>query len=257
MSKLILSGSVGAGGKNDPADVERVNDRLVELGFGWVAGMLKGTEPEFVKTIKLFRSIVNGKGKVEGEGKISRLGNTHKWLAAQNAPQWVKISGDSGIGWTSTNAIKPGDYKESNGGFTTSWLRERLAAAGVAYRAKALVTVDDAPPLWVRECSPEKGGDANGHKSHETGIDVDIRLPLLPPHTNDWIQLKAHNYTKLFHFDAGMEQCKAIRFWMNPKHVFFNDPRFISAGLTSHEANHSEHYHVRIRPPARIDGIFF
>jgi murein endopeptidase len=107
----------------------------------------------------------------------------------------------------------------------------------------------------VRECSPKIGGNAFGHSSHETGIDMDIRLPLLPPETNKWTQLKAHNYTELFHFEAAVKQLESIRSTMDPRYVFFNDQRFIDMKLCSREDNHSEHYHVRIKPPARIDGI--
>ena len=250
MAVLSLSGSVGAGGNNSPDDVKKVVDRFVELGYTWVSGITKGNDKELVRTIKLFQSIFKGKGKADsGDGKISHLANTQRWLAAQNAPAWVKVFGGSGVGWKSTV-----DYRESNGGYATSWLLDRLKLAALAYRAKAALTVSDAPPLWVRECSPAKGGDAIGHKSHETGIDIDLRLPLLPPHTNEWFQLGTHNYSKLFHFEAAWAQCEAFKSWMDPKYVFFNDPRFIKARLSSQEANHSEHYHIRIKPPTRIDG---
>lgn len=251
MAKLILSASVGAGGKNNSDDVNKVVERFVELGYTWVSDTKKGTEKEFVRTIKLFQSMCKGKGQADnGDGKISLHGNTHKWLAAENAPKWVKVYGGTGIGWMSTM-----DYHESNGGYATSWLLDRLKWAAMMYRTTAAFTVSDAPPLWVRECSPRKGGNAAGHKSHETGIDVDIRLPLLPPHTNEWIQLDASNYSKLFHYDAAVAQCKAIKSWMDTKYIFFNDPRFIKMHLTTHEANHSEHFHVRIKPPARIEGV--
>lgn len=254
MGKLILSGSVGANAKNDPSDVARVRDRLVELGYERVAHCSKGSDPDMVLTVKLIQSMVKGSGKIDkGDGKISLHGETHRWLAAQNAPKWVKVWGGGGLGWTSTK-----DYAESNGGWATSWLLDRLHVAGAMYRAAALFSVKDAPPLWVRECSPQKAGkNPTGHKSHETGLDVDIRLPLLPPHTNEWFQLRAHNYTKLFHFEAAKVQCQMLKKHMDTKYIFFNDPRFTKdLRLTTHEANHSEHYHVRIKPPVRVDGVY-
>lgn len=254
MAILKLSGSVGFGGNNSSDDVKKVVDRFVELGYTRVAHCKTGKEPDMVLAIKLIQSMTKGSGKIDkGDGKISLHGDTHRWLAAQNAPAWVKVWSESGIGWQST-----ADYTEDNGGFATSWLRDRLTWTGIAYRAAALISVSDAPPLWVRECSPKKAGkNPTGHKSHETGIDVDIRLPLLPPHTNDWFQLKAHNYTKLFHFEAAKLQCEMIKKHMDSKYIFFNDPRFTDdLRLTTHEDNHSEHYHVRINPPMRIDGTF-
>jgi hypothetical protein len=256
MAVLKLSGSVGEGGNNDPADVEKVVARFVELGYTWVSGITKGNASKLIKTIKLFQSTCKGKGQANnGDGKISLHGNTHKWLAAKNAPAWVKIYGQAGLGWTTTTRLEPSDYKESNGGYGTSWLLERINWAGFTYSSRAVFSVSDAPPLWVRECSPAEGGDAYGHKSHETGIDMDIRLPLLPPQTNKWTQLKAHNYTELFHYEAAIVQLESIRATMDPKNVFFNDKRFIGKGLSTHEANHSEHYHIRIKPPTRIEGV--
>ena len=253
MAALFLSGSVGSGGKNDPLDVIKVCDRFVELGFTRVKDCIKGTEEDLVLTIKLLQSMIKGSGKIDkGDGKISHMGETHKWLAAKNAPVWVKVHGQSGLGWHSTM-----DYSEDNGGYATSWLLDRLKWTGMMYRAAAALSVSNAPPLWVRECSPKKTGkNTNGHRSHMTGLDVDIRLPLLPPHTNDWFQLRKHNYTKLFHYDAAILQCEMIKKHMQSKYIFFNDPRFIKKRLTSHEDNHSEHYHVRINPPVRIDGDY-
>ncbi len=254
MAILILSGSVGKGGKNNPDDVKKVVDRLVELGYTWVRGFTKGNERELVRTIGLFQSICKGKEKESyGDGKISLHGTTHKWLAAHNAPKWVEIFGKSGLGWVSTTDMKHG---KRNGGYCTSWLQDYISVVGFGYWALATVSVSDPPPLWIRDCSPEKGGDATGHRSHETGIDMDIRLPLLPPHTDEWIQLKEHNYTKLFHVDAAMTQCKVMRTAMSTRYIFFNDPRFIKAHLTTRQDNHSEHYHVRIKPPVRIDGTY-
>jgi hypothetical protein len=252
VATLILSGSVGANGKNDPSDVAKVCERLVELGYTRVKDCKKGKDQDLVLIIKLIQSMIRGSGKIDkGDGTISHTGETHRWLAAQNAPAWVKVYGESGIGWKSTM-----DYTESNGGYATSWMLERLKWTGIAYRAAATFTVANAPQLWVRECSPKLAGkNPTGHKSHETGLDVDIRLPLLPPHTNDWFQLREHNYSKLFHFDAAILQCEMLKKHMDSKYIFFNDPRFIKKHLTSQEANHSEHYHVRIKPPNRIDGI--
>ncbi|MEZ5574162.1 MAG: hypothetical protein R3F44_00390 [Candidatus Competibacteraceae bacterium] len=71
------------------------------------------------------------------------------------------------------------------GGYCSSWLYNRLWWAGIIYRGLCFFyQIADALPMWVRECSPTKGGDAVGHASHETGIDMDMRLPLLPPDTD-------------------------------------------------------------------------
>lgn len=259
MATLILAGSVGTGGPqngkphNDPADVAKVRARLTELGFQWVSGITTGTDKEFIRTIKLFQSIYKGKGQAdEGDGRIDLHGTTHRWLAAQNAPGWVKV-GSEGYGWKFTTPLAHGD---DNGGYTTTWMVDRIRWAAFEYATTAFFSVENAPPLWIRDCSPDKGGNAIGHKSHETGLDVDMRLPLLPPYTDKWDRLEGKEYSVKFHYDAALAQLKAIRSMMEPKLVLFNDPRCIKQGLCTHEANHGNHYHIRIKPPTRVEGIY-
>ncbi len=258
MAVLKLKGSVGTGGStkglphNDPADFEAVKNRLVQLGYKWIAGVTNPKDNSFIRVIKLFQSIIKGHSKFDtGDGRVDLHGNTHRWLAAVNAPGWIDMTGKSGVGWK----VTPGLAFGGKNSFTTTWMKERLELAGLTYRAKSLL-INAAPPMWIRDMSPGTGGDAPGHKSHETGLDVDMRLPLLPPKTNDWDKLTGGTYTKYFHFDAAMAQVEAIKMMMNAEYIFFNDPRFISKGLTRKQANHGNHYHIRIRPPARIEGIF-
>lgn len=259
MATLILTGSVGTGGAqngkphNDPADVAKVRDRLVELGYKWVSHVTSGTDKEFIRTITLFQSIYKGKGQASnGDGRIDLQGTTHRWLAAQNAPAWVRIESE-GYGWKFATPLA---YGNGNGAYTTSWMADRIWWAGFEYATTAYWAVENAPPLWIRDCSPEKGGEAKGHKSHETGLDVDMRLPLLPPYTDKFDRLEGKEYTKKFHYEAALRQVQAIRTHMNPSLVLFNDPRFIDAGLSTHEANHGNHYHIRIKPPERKEGIY-
>jgi hypothetical protein len=269
MATLLLTGSVGSGsakgGKphNDPTDVAAVRDRLVELGYDWISGATTGTEKDFIRAIKLFQSICKGSGKLDqGDGRVDPEGNTHRWLAAENAPGWVRIFGASGIGWQCTS-----DFLEDNGGFTTTWMRDALNAAGIAYRAQlvtlgiatmgiGLLAAKDSPPMWVRECSPRKGGNAVGHASHETGLDVDMRLPLMAPDHTKWTDLGGNGFkSKKFNRMAAEMQLKAINLAMNPHIVLFNDPEFIRARLCTKYPNHDQHFHIRIKSPARKEGI--
>ena len=258
MATLILTGSVGEGSAkngvphNEIADVIKVSNRFVELGYHWVSGVSDGKNKDLIRVIKLFQSITKGNSKLDGgDGRIDLHGTTHKWLAAMNAPGWLNMEGRSGIGWQ----IAKFDHKNS---WTTTWMLERLNVAGVYYRGLDVVSLDvsDAPSMWIRDCSPEKGGKAIGHASHQTGLDMDMRLPLLPPDTDKFDQLKAHDYTKRFHRQAALLQVQAIKEMMNTRFIFFNDPEFIKKKLTTHENNHSEHYHIRIKPPERIEGVF-
>lgn len=263
MATLFLEGSVGTGKAtkghphNKPADIITVRDRLVALGYDWIRSITSGTDKDFIRTIKLFQSICAGHHKFDaGDGRVDLGGNTHRWLAAENAPGWVRIFGGVGVGWRCTS-----DFDVTNGGFTTTWMRDALDAAGWDYTLRlarvGILRAFDAPPLWVRECSPEHGGDAKGHGSHETGLDVDIRLPLLPPDEHKFDMLAKGFRDPRFDRDASELQLEAIKATMKPRFCFFNDPDFIRKRLCSKEnATHDNHYHVRIEPPARQEGIY-
>lgn len=279
MGTLILTGSVGSGREkgriphNSSDDVIKVRDRLVDLGYKWVSSVTRGNEPVFIKTIKLIQSIIKGSGKLDkGDGRIDLKGTSHRWLAAINAPGWVEIFGKSGRGWVNST---PNSLK-TNGGYCTSWLLEAINAAGTDYALRNIginnpgyilpipllnVSIPSIglihPPMWIRECSPEKGGNARGHGSHETGLDVDMRLPLLPPHAQDWTNLHPRGFNDpRFDKVAAKEQLRSIKKTFNAKIVLFNDPEFIRMRLCSQWPNHHQHYHIRIKPPTRIDGVY-
>jgi len=257
MAILRLSGSVGNGRSkrgiphNDPADIIKVRDRFVELGYIWVRGVTTGKDKKLIKAIKLLQCIIKGHSKVDtGDGRIDLRGRTHRWMAAQNAPGWVNMTGKSGVGWKSARFDRGNSW-------TTSWMLEKIILAGLWYRGKILFAgISDAPPMWIRDCSPAEGGRAGGHKSHQTGIDVDKRLPLLPPDTNKFDQLRGRDYTRRFYRAAALLQVESIKKCMDTKNVFFNDPEFIRKRLSTRQANHSEHYHIRIKPPGRIEGAY-
>ena len=207
MAKLILEGSVGAKGDNNPADILAVRKRFRELGYHLVAAEGEHADADLLYTIKFFQTLVSGSNKREDiakkDGTITPGKVTHKWLAAQNAPAWVEMYGRFGTGWHSTyrESTDPmlldvpelwagktqitfsggSPYTYLNGGFCTSWLRDAIKKAGISYAA----AMKDGPPIWVRDCSPKKyGSNAKGHGSHEMGRDADIRLPLIEENMN-------------------------------------------------------------------------
>ena len=293
MATLILKGSIGAGkarGKrphNDPDDFRIVRKRFVKLGYSWVGKIKSPSDKEFIRVIKLFQSICSGStspqaSRSSSEWKLSRWrtkefnmlsvadgrmdpgGLTHRWLAAKNAPGWVKINGRSGLGWRCSHTL--------HGEHTTTWMLDAIQRTGRAYVANLLkrhasvaVPMTAAKvglltaPLWIRECSSEKGGKIPGHGSHQTGLDVDMRLPMLPP--NQWNQFMINFDDSRYDQESAMLQLQAIKSSMNlhrslARKPLFNDPDLIKLRLCRKDnATHRNHFHVRISPPTRVDGI--
>ena len=133
MAILRLSGSVGSGSAkksiphNEPADVVKVRNRFVELGYHWVSGITNGKNKEFVRLIKFFQTITKGHSKFDsGDGRIDLHGTTHKWLAALNAPGLVHMEGKFGFGWQVAKF-------SHNNAWTTTWMFNRLHLAGLLY----------------------------------------------------------------------------------------------------------------------------
>src|SRR5262249_61937507 len=84
---LPLSASVGKSGVNKPSDVKAVQQRLVDLGFAFVAvdGVVG---PRTTQAIRLFQAIKNGAQTVDNphnDGRVDVNGDTHRWLEAPNA----------------------------------------------------------------------------------------------------------------------------------------------------------------------------
>src|SRR4051812_24658154 len=113
MPTVPITGSVGQNGTNNPTDVMAVQQRLVTLGFGWVApdGVVG---PRTVQAIKLFQAIKNGDQKIavaQNDGKVDVNGDTHKWLEASNAPRWQMMpAGSAAAGYVNIEVADPADH---------------------------------------------------------------------------------------------------------------------------------------------------
>jgi len=258
MSILKLEGSVGTGKStknlphNSPADLIAVRDRFIDLGFDWLRGKTKW-DTAFADTVKLFQSICKGNVRVTGcDGRIDVHGFTHRWLAATNAPGWVDMTRKRGPGWEVVQV----DYNNS---FATTWMEDRLSSAGMQYHLMSLAP--RTAPMWVRDFSKRTGGKTRGHGTHQTGLNVDMRLPiknkLTYNHSHALKQGKDdRDYEDLFDIDAARSQLKAIRAQMKVKNILFNDETLRKERLCIHHANHGGHYHITIVPPDRIDGVY-
>ncbi len=259
MAILKLTGSVGSGNSkngvphNDPDDFKKIRDRFVSIGYDWVKDKTI-VDKEFIDLIKLFQSICKGNVRVEGgDGRIDIHKNTHRWLAAKNAPGWVDMTGQSGFGW---EVVKT-DYGNS---YTTTWMKDRLSNAGIYYYLKSLFLRSN-PPMWVRDFSKKKGGKTKGHGTHQTGLNVDMRLPIKNSLKYDHRHAlkKGENdktYESLFDREAARSQLKMIKAQMNVKVILFNDRTLRKEHLCQRYDNHGGHYHITILPPQRFEGVY-
>jgi peptidoglycan hydrolase-like protein with peptidoglycan-binding domain len=133
--------------------------------------------------------------------------------------------------------------QDPDGNGTANW----ATAAAVAQLEQAVrqFQTTGQGPVPYGDASFEHGGDIPGHGSHETGLDIDIW-----PIRTDNGQCTAGRITwssPTYDRAATRQLVQAIRA-AAPGHIrwiFFNDPTLISEGLTTHEANHDNHLHIR------------
>ncbi len=272
MARVVLTSSVGKGCKNEAADVAVVRQRLRDLGYDWVASTGAGDEAGLVRTIELFQAICAGKTKFESggavNGKVTKGGSTHKWLAAKNAPGWLKIYGSHGKGWSTT--VHPhiqstgSPYTEKNGGYGTTWVLDMIKNAALQYTQTWKATY---PLMWIRDVAGQKGGNVKYHGSHETGLDVDLRLPLkpvagiFPDATWTFLETRAQRKRHLYR-EAVEDQLRALVAQPLVEVIGYEDDTAPKGQRKLHTkwgkvrpwSNHKHHMHVRIKPPAMDAG---
>jgi len=240
-----LKSNVGAGGKNNPDDVFALKSRLITLGFDFIAFnqiMDAGT----IQAIKLFQTIKSGKNTIVGDGLVDPGQDTHKWLDAANAPRWQMMpQGTPAEGFFNVELTELGDHHD----FGTSWMAQTIREVAATYLRDYLSSHPKAALLTINDVSLPKGGNTPDHAGHEAGLACDCRLPLndgtTPPGTT-------------FHsakYDRAATRAMLIALRSNPlfSRAFFNDPVLMAEGLCGHAAQHDNHVHFEIKPPARQD----
>jgi len=242
--KLNLSGSVGNGGTNHQQDVLAVQRRLIKLGFRWLKTDGKAG-PKTVAAIQLFQSIKAGRRSVGGDGRVDIGGDTQKWLEAKNAPRWTKMS-FQGTAYKNIELLEKHDDHD----YGTNWLDDTIQSAAADYQ-KSYRKKNKSSMITVNDASPAIGGDTPDHKGHETGLDVDLRLPQIGNHRPS----PGGRTFRSKDYDQGATRAILKSFAKQPlvdvKKVYFNDPVLIKEGLCQKSPGHDNHIHVSIRPPKR------
>ncbi|HET9138207.1 penicillin-insensitive murein endopeptidase [Actinophytocola sp.] len=135
------------------------------------------------------------------------------------------------------------DQDPDGNGTAANWAAG--AAWGQLERAAAQFTATGQGRVPLGDAGFEHGGDIPGHASHENGLDIDVW-----PIRTDNGQCTAGRIT----WQSATYDRAATRQLINqiraaaPGHVkfiFFNDPTLINEGLTTSQANHDNHLHVR------------
>lgn len=243
---LDLTGSVGQGGANHPEDVTKVQQRLLDFGFGMVGSVDGTVGPNTIKGIKLFQSIKNGSQTIGGDGRVDVNGDTHQWLKASNSPRWKELTGE-GTGFYNVEVL---DEPSDDHNFGTDWLDDTLKDAAVSYQTEHRASANSSL-MTINDASPELGGDTPDHAGHETGMCIDLRLPKtgLSEKAPGGRTYQSSDYDR----DAMRAQLQALRAQplIQDDRIFFNDPDLIAEGLCTALAGHDNHVHADINPPAR------
>lgn len=135
------------------------------------------------------------------------------------------------------------DQDPDGNGTAANWATA-AAVAQLEQAARSFATTGQGK-IAYGDAGLEHGGDIPGHGSHEVGLDIDIW-----PIRTDNAQCTAGRITwqsATYDRAATRQLLQAIRSTA-PGHVrivFFNDPVFISEGLTQEWPAHDNHLHVR------------
>ncbi|MHB8879748.1 MAG: peptidoglycan-binding domain-containing protein [Myxococcaceae bacterium] len=241
-----LSGPVGPGAQNRREDVRRVQERLQQLGFQVTADGQLG--PKTAGALKLFEAILGGKERVTGVGGTLKPGSElARALFSPEAPRWQQVP-SGGAGWTNVDTDRHG--------WATSTLVGVLERAGKAYESEFLANNPGRDLIMSNDASRAQGGDTPDHESHETGIDLDLRLPSTDGKRTT---TAARNYDR----EASLATIRAFAQQPGVERILIGDSRLLAELARSNEpwaskvqdggAIHRDHIHVDVKAPVVPD----
>jgi len=239
---LQLQYSVGPGGENHPMDVAKVAMRLQALGF--LDGPRSQLDGTLTQRLRLFESAVQGSRRVTGRGLVSPGGALHQWLMADNAPKW-ELMPAGGPGFDNYEWKDQSDDHD----YGTSWASEVIRAAGQHYEQSYRGRNPSAALMEINDVSRPGGGDTGDHEGHETGLDIDVRVPRRDGRSGTTISVGDYDRS------AARAMIQAFRAQgALVRRVLFNDRQLIAEGLCQASSGHDNHFHVDVQPPGMQAG---
>ena len=218
--------------------VRGLQNRLVSLGIMTVGQVASGPGvygPVTEEALKMFQRLHG----IDPNGVL--MDETYQaLLSASPNPVPTTSPGDS----TKVDTVLPAEGK----GFTT-YRREPGGADqfGRASTIRAILALGEAwaekgarPRIQIGDISRRGGGPMAPHKSHQKGVDVDMR-----PIRNDGLEAGVRWDSPLYSRTLTRELAQMIRANNPGVKIFFNDKTLIAEGLTHHLAKHDDHFHVR------------
>ena len=153
-------------------DLYRQEQRLSYLAFPQQSGNSlnvngKNDGNELSWAISLFDAVVTSQEQVKAGSSFSKT--SQNFINANNAPQWKELN----EGTISGLNIKDGNKQTER--WATNWAFEVLKSAISSSTLKK--------PQTFTGASLKPGGDTPWHKTHETGLDLDIDTPGLEKYT--------------------------------------------------------------------------
>lgn len=241
--RFPLGAAVGPGKPNRPDDVRLLQARLKELGFQVGVDGQFGRQTE--RALQVFRAMLTGAEEIDEEpGRIEPHDLLHHALSMEEPPKWVEMP-RSGPGFVNE------DYDHFGHGSEEAKLL--LEEAGAAYSRDYLSTHPGASRLSLNDVSKKDGGKTRDHETHQTGLDLDFRLPRKDGTAGS--DVRRTDYDR----DATWAMLQALG--QNPRveRILFTDPVLAKKAVDENVPwayklldggpVHKNHVHVDVAPP--------
>jgi peptidoglycan hydrolase-like protein with peptidoglycan-binding domain len=244
--RFPLGAGVGPGQPNRSDDVRLVQTRLKELGFDVGVDGQWGKNTE--RALQVFRAMLTGDEEVAEEpGRIAPHDLLHHALTMEHPPKWVEMP-RQGVGFVNA------DYDHF--GFGSEESKLLLEEAGAAFQQDYLATHPGASPLTLNDVSKKEGGKTRDHETHQTGLDLDFRLPRKDGSSGS--DVRRSDYDR----EATWAMLKALASNPRVERVLFTDATLLERAKTNNEPwayklfdggpVHKNHIHVDVKPPVVV-----